>query len=83
MYTEGIDTKEIAWGNWLQDMETLTHRGIRFGLKPIKQIISNSRYDFYLHKKTNPTPTNLFQYTDMELSINSLKPSVEAFIVFP
>ena len=41
MYTQDLDSKEITWGKWVQDMETLTHRGVRFGLKPIKQIISN------------------------------------------
>jgi hypothetical protein len=41
MYTEDIKPSEITWGNWIRDMESLTHRGVRFGVKPIKNIMSN------------------------------------------
>ena len=44
MYTEGVNvpSEGADWKGWCQDIDTLNHRGVRFGIKPVGQIISKS-----------------------------------------
>jgi len=47
MYTEGHQVQDQKWGTYCQEMETLSHRGIRFGIKPVSSIINESRTDSF------------------------------------
>jgi CBS domain-containing protein len=48
MYTVGTSVKEVQWEKYCTDLELLQHRGIRFGMKPIKEIINASRKDEFI-----------------------------------
>jgi len=48
MYTEGVACPQPqAWHDYTRDRETLSHRGVRFGIKPIKHIVDASRMDAF------------------------------------
>eukprot|EP00736_Rhodelphis_marinus_P001844 Rmarinus@m.18864 len=49
MYTTGTnETPEEGWAPFLTDFETLEHRGVRFGIKPVSQVINESNNDPFL-----------------------------------
>jgi len=39
------DAKEMQWSTWVEDVDTLTNRGILFGIKPVKHILNKSSID--------------------------------------
>ena len=45
MYCDEKKGEELNWADWCHDLETLRHRGIRFGIKPIKHLINLSHED--------------------------------------
>jgi CBS domain-containing protein len=48
MYTEGHQVSETQWNSFCSDIETLQHRSVRFGIKPIKEIIDASHRDAFI-----------------------------------
>jgi CBS-domain-containing membrane protein len=61
MYTEGNQVEQQKWGTYCQDITTLTHRGVRFGLKPISTIINESRVDSFKPVLSNGTVYQLIE----------------------
>jgi CBS domain-containing protein len=47
IYSEAKEPTEIAWMPFCQDLETLSHRGVRFAMKSVKNIIDFSKVDPY------------------------------------
>jgi len=48
MYTEGIQVNETQYGAYCTDINILQHRGVRFGIKPVKEIINASKKDEFI-----------------------------------
>jgi len=48
LYSEASDTSEIAWSKWATDINSLSLRGIRFAIKPVKNVVDLSKIDPYL-----------------------------------
>jgi len=45
MYAEGHQIQQTTWNACCKDIDTLSHRGVRFGIKPVKSILNASNAD--------------------------------------
>jgi len=48
MYIEGNQVSETQYGAYCTDISILRHRGVRFGMKPVKEIINVSKKDQFI-----------------------------------
>jgi len=62
MYASGTPQIEATkWGDFCQDIDTLSHRGVRFGLKPVKHLMNASKKDEWLPVYENGTLLQLIE----------------------
>jgi len=58
IYSNATEDEAICWSPWADDLKTLSLRGVRFAVKPVKNVIDMSKADPYLPVSPNGT---LFQ----------------------